>query len=684
MGRGSADAKAIEADTHTAHTVAQLPVPRLALAGIAKLYGEIDAGFTTPPPPHDTADRASPTPPAPERLPAAKGRRYRPGMSAKANRHDAEVAARASGVADAMRTLYASLLDARGGAPADGGGGSRKLVVEDFEDLLERLGLGRVHREAVRRACETLDVNGDGEVSFDEFINFILRSDRGNILHRALVGELAVPHFRDFALQVGRLCAATLAGPSVGKMSQVLPCLAARGDHFAVSVCTVDGQTYSHGDSSVSFPMQALCRPLMLALALGSRGAETVHARVGRESHDADDAFSLEFAGNDEDGRPRWRPHNAMSPAGALVVASMVGNKLPVDQRFDELLNSFSDIAGRRLAFDQEVYLEESACNQRNRALVHFLRGRGSFPAADEPGGARDSLDFLTQSMAVSGTTDDVSVMAATLANQGVCPLTQRRCLDPAAVDEVTKAIYVGGMYGFSGRWAITVDLPACSAASGAIMVVVPNVMGICVWSPRLDENGNSARGVDFVRRLTRQMPIGVFAQLLDRCDSDCSSDCESDTDDEIDTEEDDYGAPEAVDGDEARAASARLSARWPRFRRAASGRDESPRRAHGRQASRADESASSTRLYASIDRVGEALQSNQLLLAGQPQLPPPAVENARQGSSLSAVAAAGANLPRTPDVPAAKVPSAHAKPGAAWETIGPRQKRRSKSARDA
>ena len=89
--------------------------------------------------------------------------------------------------------------------------------------------------------------------------------------------------------------------------------------------------------------------------------------------------------------------------------------------------------------------------------------------------------------------------MAATLANGGVCPLTDRRCLCTTTVKNTLQLMYSCGMYDYSGEWACTVGLPAKSGVTGAIVVVIPNVMGLCIYSPKLDFRGNSVRGVEFL-----------------------------------------------------------------------------------------------------------------------------------------------------------------------------------------
>ncbi len=98
-------------------------------------------------------------------------------------------------------------------------------------------------------------------------------------------------------------------------------------------------------------------------------------------------------------------------------------------------------------------------------------------------------------------------MIAATLANGGVCPTTGRRVLASEAVQDVRSLMYSCGMYNYSGQFAFTVGLPAKSGGSGILMLVVPGVMGVALWSPPLDNLGNSVRGVQFCKEL-----IGIYS----------------------------------------------------------------------------------------------------------------------------------------------------------------------------
>ncbi|CAJ0586800.1 unnamed protein product, partial [Mesorhabditis spiculigera] len=125
-----------------------------------------------------------------------------------------------------------------------------------------------------------------------------------------------------------------------------------------------------------------------------------------------------------------------------------------------------------------------------------------------------ETLDFYFQLCSLEVTCETMSVMAATLANGGTC-LDPGRCIAPNACRDVLSLMYSCGMYDASGQFTFSVGLPAKSGVSGILIVVVPNVMGIALWSPPLDKMGNSCRGVAFPRELVAQFNFHNYDCLL-------------------------------------------------------------------------------------------------------------------------------------------------------------------------
>lgn len=112
-------------------------------------------------------------------------------------------------------------------------------------------------------------------------------------------------------------------------------------------------------------------------------------------------------------------------------------------------------------------------------------------------------------------TCESLSVLASTLAHGGVCPTTGDFCLNPEAVTNVRSLMYSCGMYNFSGQFAFDVGVPAKSGISGVTMVVIPNVMGIALWSPNIDKLKNSVRGTMFCQELLKAYSFHRYIFLL-------------------------------------------------------------------------------------------------------------------------------------------------------------------------
>jgi len=107
------------------------------------------------------------------------------------------------------------------------------------------------------------------------------------------------------------------------------------------------------------------------------------------------------------------------------------------------------------------------------------------------------------------------SIIAGTLANGGICPLTNEQVISTESVKDCLTLMYGCGMYDYSGQFSFEVGLPAKSGVSGCILLVIPNMMGICIWSPRLDDKGNSTRGIEFCKMLNKNLDLHIFHNII-------------------------------------------------------------------------------------------------------------------------------------------------------------------------
>ncbi|WP_207839454.1 glutaminase A [Williamsia soli] len=285
-----------------------------------------------------------------------------------------------------------------------------------------------------------------------------------------------------------------------GELADYIPELA-RVDptKFGLSLALHDGYVYSIADADVGFTIQSVSKPLTYALALTHKGFELVDERIGVEpSGEAFNEISVDS---------KRRPRNPMINAGAILSASMLLEVEPdVDRAFAELLEFYSACAGRQLVLDSDVYNSEMRSGARNRAIAYMLQSFGVLQASPEA-----AIDLYFRQCSLIVTTDDLAVIGGTLANGGVNPRTGRRAVGQAVVQRVLSVMTTCGMYDGAGDWVTTVGLPAKSGVGGGIMAVLPGQLGIGVYSPLLDEHGNSVRGVAACKRLSADLGLHMF-----------------------------------------------------------------------------------------------------------------------------------------------------------------------------
>lgn len=284
-----------------------------------------------------------------------------------------------------------------------------------------------------------------------------------------------------------------------GSVADYIPELAkADPDWFGICVAGADGRVYKVGDSQRPFTLQSISKALVYGLALEDHGRDTVLGRIGVEpSGEAFNAIVLDERTN--------RPFNPMVNAGAIATTDLVKGD-GATERLQRILETVGRYVGHAVHVDLPVALSEKATGSRNRAIAYLMHNFGRVSDHIE-----ETLDLYFQQCGISVTGQDLAVMGATLANGGVNPITGERAIDQRFVQDVLSVMHACGMYDYSGEWSYRVGLPAKSGVGGGIVAVAPGRLGIGVYSPRLDANGNSARGIKVCEELSREFGLHPF-----------------------------------------------------------------------------------------------------------------------------------------------------------------------------
>ena len=317
-----------------------------------------------------------------------------------------------------------------------------------------------------------------------------------------------------------------------GEVASYIPELAdVNPDLLAISFCDVHGKQTHVGDTSFDFCLQSCSKPLTYCLArmLQVEAEARLNAAAGASpstrttttttttTTTADDTPPIDvhaYVGYEPSGRAFNEfalnrdelPHNPLINAGAIMVASLVKPRCEPSDRFSTVLQFYRDMCGHagRVGFDNGVFLSEKHHADRNLSLAYFMREKGAFAGTPTPSQLMDHLNLYFQCCSVTINTQIGAIMAATLANQGTCPLSSQRVVRADIVKDVLTIMYGCGMYDYSGQFGFEVGLPAKSGVSGCVLLVIPHVGGMCIWSPRLDRQGNSVRGLECCRAFTQ------------------------------------------------------------------------------------------------------------------------------------------------------------------------------------
>jgi glutaminase len=350
------------------------------------------------------------------------------------------------------------------------------------------------------------------------------------LIQKSCRGELIIPEWPSFATRM-KECFYRISeqiSPTSGKVATYIPELAfAKPDWFGMTFVSVDGQTLHLGDVDVEFSIQSSSKPVSYLLALEEHGDELVHNYVGMEPSGR--GFN-EMVLNDD-----GIPHNPYINSGAIMICSLLQAEKDQSSRFRYIMEQYQRVTGynKSVTFSNSTYLSERATADRNFALGFLMQDEGAFQygskASDrvlqkmrqgfqgrkwDPSSLEKNLELYFQCCSITTSTSGQGIIASTLASGGVCPFTEERVFQSDNVKHVLALMLSCGMYDYSGEWSWSVGVPGKSGVSGCIMLVIPGVGGLSIYSPPLDVIGNSVRGIALSKSLVENFAFHYYDQM--------------------------------------------------------------------------------------------------------------------------------------------------------------------------
>ena len=269
-----------------------------------------------------------------------------------------------------------------------------------------------------------------------------------------------------------------------GKNADYIPALAKVDPNiFGIALVTPDGKTYTIGDVKSEVSIQSISKVFSLAIVLEQSGAEAVVDNIGVDS------TGRVFNSIEAIEQHKGKEMNPLVNPGAIATTSMIKGA-NADEIWSKIIRTYSDFAGRPLKVNEEVYKSESDTNQRNQAIAELMYAYGRIK--DNP---KQATDLYTRQCSVNTNAKDLAIMAATLANGGINPITHKQLLSPEHTAQILAVMATAGLYDDSGQWLFATGLPGKSGVGGGLIAISPGKFAIAVISPPLDAAGNSVRG---------------------------------------------------------------------------------------------------------------------------------------------------------------------------------------------
>jgi glutaminase len=268
---------------------------------------------------------------------------------------------------------------------------------------------------------------------------------------------------------------------------------------YGIAIVTADGKVYTKGDLQSAVSIQSISKVFTMARVIEEQGARAVMDKIGV------DATGMRFNSIVAVELQKGKEINPLVNPGAIASSSLVSGADSA-AKWKNILSTHSAFAGRELALDIPVYISEAGDNLRNQAIAHLLKAYGRMywdPV--------EATDIYTKQCAISVNAKDLAIMAATLANGGVNPITKTKVVSPETVKYTLPVMATAGLYDDAGQWLFATGLPAKSGVGGGIIAVAPGKFGIAVISPPLSPAGNSIKAIYTIRYIVEELGANPY-----------------------------------------------------------------------------------------------------------------------------------------------------------------------------
>lgn len=303
----------------------------------------------------------------------------------------------------------------------------------------------------------------------------------------------------DYQKEINEIYQSISEQESKGKIADYIPELSCIDpNQFGIYLKTVEGKGYGAGDFRIKFSTQSIAKVLSLTLSYKLE-EDAIWERVGVEP--SGNAYNSLVQLEDDKGKPR----NPFINAGALVICDILVSRLKNPKgEFLQFVRSLC--SAENVGYDLSVATSEKSVGYRNIALCNYLKSFGNIN--NDP---NDVLDFYFTMCSLEMSCENLSKAFMFLVSDAHKGNDNQQIINPVKADRINALMQTCGFYDESGEFAFRVGLPGKSGVGGGIVAVHPEKYSIAIWSPRLNDKGNSYRGLKALQLFTTQTRTTIF-----------------------------------------------------------------------------------------------------------------------------------------------------------------------------
>ena len=257
---------------------------------------------------------------------------------------------------------------------------------------------------------------------------------------------------------------------------------------LGISVVLTDGRKVERGDVDARVAMGNIVNVPVHKLLLEQLGVKGLTKKAGKTSTHA------------------VRKEKLPVDAHTLRAVSAVEPQDDKDGKYDMIVDSIIDMMGAEPVFNDKLYkrlskeiVDENVENKLAEAQYELFDN------------AKTTLDDVAKLESLTVTTTELATMGATIAADGVNPVTEQTVFDGTLSAPLVTIAAIHGDPSRNRRWMLKAGVPAVYSFSGLILAIMPGVGAIAAYGPEVGKHGRSKKGARVIRYITNALGYNVF-----------------------------------------------------------------------------------------------------------------------------------------------------------------------------